>query len=98
VNNQEAYNLSSPFVISPQLNFNKEQSFYQPLAVSNTAVSGLDPAVYVFWADEISGDPATTATGYTELAEISRPFRKSTWPSAGRNVIDLGGSTTDPGP
>jgi len=98
VNNQEAYNLSSPSVVSPQLTLNKEESFYQPLAVSNIAVPGLDPAVYVFWADNMSGDPAMTATGYTELAEISRPFKTSTWPSAGRLIIPLGDSNSDPSP
>lgn len=98
VNNQEAYNLSSPFVVSPQLTLNKEEAFYQPIAVSNTAVPGLDPTVYVFFADKVSGDPATTATGYTELAEINRPFRNATWPSTGRLVIDLGDSNSDPEP
>lgn len=96
VNNQEAYNVSSPLVSSPQLTVNGDVSLYQPLAVSNTAVPGLKPQIYVFWADSITGDPTTTASGYGELAQISRSVSNSTWPSSGQLQIPLGDNNSQP--
>lgn len=96
VNNQEAYNVSSPLVSSPQLTVNGDVSLYQPLAVSNTAVPGLKPQIYVFWADRITGDPTTTASGYGELAQISRSVSNSTWPSSGHLQIPLGDNNSKP--
>ena len=96
VNNQEAYNVSSPLVSSPELTLNGDVSLYQPLTVSNTAVPGLTPQIYVFWADQITGDPETTASGYGELAEMSRPFSNSTWPTSGQLQIPLGDTNSQP--
>ena len=96
VNNQEAYNVSSPLVSSPELTVDGDVSLYQPLAVSNTAVPGLTPQIYVFWADQITGNPSTTASGYGELAEISRSFSNSTWPTSGPLQIPLGNTNSQP--
>ena len=96
VNNQEAYNVSSPLVSSPGLTVNGDVSFYQPLATSNTAVPGLQPQIYVLWADKITGDPTTTASGYGELAEISRSMSNATWPTSGQLQIPLGDSNSQP--
>ena len=96
VNNQEAYNVSSLLVSSPQLTVNGDVSLYQPLAVSNTAVPGLKPQIYVFWADKITGDPTTTTSGYGELAQISRAVSNSTWPSSGQLQIPLGDNNSQP--
>ncbi|KAK3168157.1 hypothetical protein OEA41_004603 [Lepraria neglecta] len=96
INKQEAYNLSMPFVSSPQLTVNGYESVYQPLAVSNTAVPGLQPQIYVFWADRITGDPTTALSGYGELLEISRPFSNATWPSTGSLQIPLGDINSQP--
>ena len=96
VNNQEAYNVSSPLVSSPQLTVNGDVSLYQPLAVSNTAVPGLKPQIYLFWADKMAGDPTTTASGYGELAQISRSVSNSTWPSSGQLQIPLGDNNAQP--
>ena len=96
VNNQEAYNVSSALVSRPELTVNGDVSLYQPLAVSNTAVSGLTPQIYVVWADQIIGDPETTASGYRELAEISRSFSNSTWPVSGELQIPLGNTNSQP--
>ena len=96
VNDQEAYNVSSPLVSSPQLTVNGDVSLYQPLTVSNTVVPGLTPQIYVFWADQITGDPETEASGYKELAEISRDFSNSTWPMSGELQIPLGSTNSQP--
>ena len=96
INDQEAYNLSMPFVSSPRLKINGDESLYQPLTVSNSAVPGPQPQIYVFWADKITGDPTTTTSGYGELLEISRPFSNATWPSTGQLQIPLGNSNSQP--
>ena len=96
--NQEAYNLSSPFVASPKLTSNGQQSLYQPLAASNTVVPGLAGGVYVFWADKITGDQSNSmgVSGFGELSEISRPFANTTWPSTGQLQIPLGDDNSQP--
>ena len=96
VTNQEAYNFSSSLVSSPQLTVNGDVSLYQPLTVSNTAVPGLKPQIYVFWTDKITGDPNTTASGYGELAQTSRSVSNSTWPNSGRLQIPLGDNNSQP--
>ena len=100
VNNQEAYNLSSPLVASPNLVTNQagEVSFYRPLAASNNVVQGLPEQIYVFWADKITGDPidSMSLSGFGELSEISRTIANSTWPSTGQTPIPLGSSSSPP--
>ncbi|KAF6219167.1 hypothetical protein HO133_004992 [Letharia lupina] len=101
INNQEAYNLSSPLVASPNLATNQagEVSLYRPLAASNNIVQGLPGQIYVFWADKITGDPldSMSLSGFGELLEISRPVANSTWPaSTGQIPIPLGSSNSQP--
>lgn len=101
INNQEAYNLSSPLVASPNLATNQagEVSLYRPLAASNNIVQGLPGQIYVFWADKITGDPldSMSLSGFGELLEISRPVANSTWPaSTGQIRIPLGSSNSQP--
>ncbi|KAL2039442.1 hypothetical protein N7G274_007714 [Stereocaulon virgatum] len=96
INDQEAYNLSTPLVSSPTLIVNGYESDYQPLAVSNTAVVGLQPQIYVFWADKVTGDPNAKLSGYGELLQISKPFTKVAWPTTGSVQIPLGNSNSQP--
>lgn len=96
INDQEAYNLSTPLVSSPTLTVSGYESNYQPLAVSSTAVVGLQPQIYVFWADKLTGDPNTTLSGYGELLQISKPFTNVAWPTTGSVQIPLGNSNSQP--
>ena len=96
VNNQEAYNNSAALVAAPMLTANGQTSLYQPLAVSYTSVMGVTQQLYVFWADKVTGDPTTTASGFSELSEISRPIANSTWPSAGQQPIPIGSKNASP--
>lgn len=110
INNQEAYNLSSPLVAAPNLlapttNNNTDQasgsavSPYRPLAASNNIVQGLPGQVYVFWADKLTRDPvdSTSLSGWGELAEISRPLANGSWPEMTARVgIPLGSSNSQP--
>ncbi|CAD6575147.1 MAG: hypothetical protein ASARMPRED_007112 [Alectoria sarmentosa] len=100
VNNQEAYNLSSPLVASPNLATNQagQVSLYRPLAASNNIVQGLPEQIYVFWADKMTGDPidSMSLSGFSELSEISRTVANSTWPSTGQIPIPLGTSNSPP--
>lgn len=97
VNNQEAYNLSSPLVAGPKLSYNQagQSSLYRPLAASNNVVPGLPGRVYVFWADKVTGDP-TGLSGFAELQEISREVSNRTWPAMGQIGIPLGSSNSAP--
>lgn len=99
-NNQEAYNLSSPLVATPNLAAPQagEVSLYQPLAASNNVVQGLPGQIYVFWADHIAGDPtdSMSLSGFAQLQEISRPIANTTWPSTGQSLIPLGSSNSQP--
>ena len=96
INNQEAYNNSAPLVAAPMLTVNGKTSLYQPLAVSYTAVLGATQQLYVFWADQLTGDPTTTASGFSELSQITRPIANSTWPSTGQQPIPIGSKNASP--
>ena len=100
VNNQEAYNLSSPLVASPDLATNQtgEVSLYRPLAVSNNAVPSLPGRIYVFYTDKITGDPvdSMSLSGFSEMLEISRPVVNTSWPSTGQIPIPLGDKNSPP--
>lgn len=97
INNQETYNLSSPFVTNPVLTGDgNNTSRYQPLAASTTIVPGLAPQILVFWAENPTGDPNVNITGLGGLSEISRPMAKSIWPSTGQLKIPLGSDNSQP--
>lgn len=96
INNQETFNLSSAVVAAPMLTANGKTSFYQPIAVSNSAVMGVSQELYVFWADKVTGDPTTATSGFGELSQISRPISNPTWPSTGQQQIPLGTKNADP--
>lgn len=101
INDQEAYNLSSPLIASPNLATTQagEVSLYRPLATSNNNVQGLPGQIYVFWADKITGDPkdSMALSGFAELAEISRPVANMTWPDMSKQIaIPLGSSNSQP--
>jgi hypothetical protein len=96
INDQEAFNVSTLPLSSPALTVNGYESDYQPLAVSNTAVVGVQPQIYVFWADKLTGDPNTTLSGYGELLQISKPFTNAAWPTTGSVQIPLGNSNSQP--
>lgn len=78
--NPETYNMSSSLVAAPFLNAsNGDVSLYQPLAASYTAVPGLTQQLFVIWADNPSGDPKASVSGFSSLQEISRTLANPTW-------------------
>ena len=112
INNQESYNLSSPLVANPDLTTTNNQtagqqqqdavSLYPPLAASANIVPGLEGRIYVFWADQVTGDPSTATSGssaFRQLQELSREIggNNRTWPAAtARTDIPLGDSNSQP--
>ena len=102
VNNQEAYNLSSPLVASPNFNTTQsgEVSLYRPLAAANNVVPGLPEQIYVFWADKITGDPtdSMSLSGLSELVEISKAVVNGSWPesAAVQIQVPLGSKNSPP--
>ena len=101
VNDQEAYNLSSPLVASPNLTTTQagKVSIYRPLAASTNVVTGLPGQIYVFWAETSTGNPvdSTSLTGFSELSETSRPVANTTWPSETAQIpIPLGNTNSQP--
>ena len=102
VNNQEAYNLSSPLVASPNLNTNQsgEVSLYRPLAATNNVVPGLPEQIYLFWADKITGDPtdSMSLSGLSELVQISKAVVNGSWPesAAVQIQVPLGSKNSQP--
>ena len=94
--NQESYNLSEPLVSSPQLTLaNNGQSSFQPLAATKTVISGVNPKIFVFWADKVTGDPKSLS-GYHALSETSRLLSSPMWPSTQPLPVPLGNSNSQP--
>ena len=102
INDQEAYNLSSPLVASPNLTTTQsgEVSLYRPLAAANNVVQGLPEQIYVFWADKITGDPtdSMSLSGFGELVEISQAVANGSWPesAAAQIQVPLGSKNSPP--
>lgn len=101
INEQEAYNLSSPLVSSPNLNTapSGQVSLYRPLAAANNVVPGLPEQIYVFWADKITGDPtdSMSLSGLGELVEISKAVANGSWSESAAVQIQVPlGSTNSP--
>ena len=95
--NQESFNLSEPLVSQPNYPAGSNSSLYQPLAGSQTVVPGVPDQLLVFWADNPTGEAGSNATGYGELAQLSRPMSNSTWPTTGQIQVPLGADNSFPG-
>lgn len=86
---QEKWNQTNSLVASPQLNTTGGFSPYQPLAAAITNVKGMDPKIFVFWADNStgpwnaseSGSDMDVSSGYANLWETSRMVSSKTWPN-----------------
>lgn len=94
--NLESYNLSEPLISSPQLTLaNSGQSAFQPLAASKTIVPGVLPRIFVFWADQVTGDP-NALSGYRALSQTSRHVSNSMWPTTRAFPVPLGSNNSQP--
>ena len=89
-NNQETFNLSEPFVVEPRLTSGNNASLYQPIAAGKTVVPGIQEQLFVYWADDPTGDPSKNDTGYGALSQVSRTVANSTWPSITPLQVPLG--------
>lgn len=75
-NDQERYNTSEPVVAQPALVTQGRISVYQPIGAAITNVSGLDPSIYVFFAE----GTVNATSGYQRLMEVNKPVANLTWP------------------
>lgn len=83
-NDQERYNLTEPVVAQPALVTQGRISVYQPIGAAVTNVSGLDPSVYVFFAEGTQN----ATSGYKRLMEVNKPTANLTWPPSSLGNAD----------
>lgn len=98
---QESYNLSEPLVARPSLTSREGTSPYQPLGAGVTTVKNLKggPQVFVFWADQVTGNsPASegSVTGYNSLQQSGRAVVGGSWDGGDGVTIPLGSSDSYP--
>ena len=99
INNQESFNNTGTVVVAPAVTFDSGNATYQPLVAAKTDVIGLDPRLFVFWADNLAGINKTSPTegGYTKINQITRSRDNETWPSASTTInIPLGDTNSNP--
>ena len=82
-NINEQYSSNESVVVSPASASDLGNAFYQPLVAAKTDVVGLDPSLFVFWADTVVGmsEKGGTEGGYTQINEIQRRRDDEKWPS-----------------
>ncbi|SLM37184.1 hypothetical protein LPUS_06915 [Lasallia pustulata] len=83
-NDQESYNVSEAVVAQPALVSQGRISVYQPIGASVTNVSGLDPSIYVFFAE----GTLNATSGYQRLMEVNKPAANLTWPPSSLGNAD----------
>ena len=81
---QERLNLTNYLITRPQLKTDEGISQHQPLAAIISVHKGMDPQIYVFWADGPIGHlrpsdlGSDTSSGYNILSAISRMVNNNT--------------------
>lgn len=98
-NINEQYNSNESVVVSPALTSDLGNAVYQPLVAAKTDVVGLDPSLFVFWADMTAGmsEKGATEGGYTQINQIQRRRDDKQW-SENPSIIQvpLGEDNTPP--
>lgn len=82
LNDQEAFNSTELRVASPSSTSDLGNAVYQPLVAAKTDVVGLDPSLFVFWADTTAGmkKKGETEGGYSAINQIQRGRDAEGWP------------------
>ncbi len=96
---QESYNLSSGSIVAqPALDANGSLALHQPIGAVLTNASGVEPSIYVSWAEH----NAAANSSYGAMTVVSRHISDKTWPNStygkgqGQVPIPLGTSNVDP--
>ena len=81
-NDQETFNGTESIVVPPASTSDLGAAVYQPLVAAKTDVVGLDPSLFVFWADTLAGmgGKGGREGGYSAINEIQRARDDSKWP------------------
>ena len=98
-NLNEKYNSNESVVVSPASASNLGNAVYQPLVAAKTDVVGLDPSLFVFWADTTAGTSkqGETEGGYSQINQIQRGRDDEKWPSNPSIIqVPLGEDNTPP--
>jgi hypothetical protein len=95
----ESYDLSAATIVAqPALNADGEIALYQPIGAVLTNVSGVEPSIYVSWAEQNTG----ANTSYGAMNVVSRPISDTSWPnstygeSEAQVSVPLGSNDVDP--
>jgi hypothetical protein len=86
----ESYDLSTESIVSqPALNADGEMSLYQPIGAVLANASGVEPRIYVSWAEQNTG----ANTSYGAMTVVSRAIGDERWPNStygkGDSQVDL---------
>ena len=99
--NQETFNMAASLAVQASSDPAKP-NVYLPFTVALTAqIKGLSNSIYLFWADQVAGDPKSNGGiegGYHRLSQISKGVLDSEFSTdkSSINDIPLGESNSEP--
>ena len=101
VEHQESFNQAEPLAVQASSD-PANPNIYVPFTAAMTApIKGLGNAIYLFWSDQVAGDPKKNGGvegGYSRLSQISRALTDSKFPTSNSSInnIPLGESNSQP--